>query len=83
MTEMPEETYAHLEGLDCLFMNALRITPHPTHQSLAQALAQVERIRPREAYFIHASHQLGLHAEVEPTLPPYVHLAYDGLVIEA
>ena len=83
MTEMPEETYARLEGLDCLFMNALRITPHPTHQSLAQALGQVERIRPREAYFIHASHQLGLHAEVEPTLPPHVHLAYDGLVIEA
>ena len=83
MTEMPEETYAHLEGLNCLFMNALRVTPHPTHQSLAQALEQVERIRPREAYFIHASHQLGLHAEVEPTLPPHVHLAYDGLVIEA
>ena len=83
MTEMPEETYAHLEGLNCLFINALRITPHPTHQSLAQALEQVERIRPREAYFIHASHQLGLHAEVESTLPPHVHLAYDGLVIEA
>ena len=57
MTEMPEETYAHLEGLDCLFMNALRVMPHPTHQSLAQALEQVERIRPREAYFIHASHR--------------------------
>ncbi|ADY35577.1 beta-lactamase domain protein [Phocaeicola salanitronis DSM 18170] len=82
MTEMPAETYACLEGLDCLFMNALRLTPHPTHQSLSQALEQVERIRPRKAYFIHASHQLGMHAEVEATLPPHVRLAYDGLTVE-
>ena len=82
MTEMPAETYACLEGLDCLFMNALRLTPHPTHQSLSQALEQLERIRPRKAYFIHASHQLGMHAEVEATLPPHVRLAYDGLTVE-
>lgn len=82
MTEMPAETYACLEGLDCLFMNALRLTPHPTHQSLFQALEQVERIRPCKAYFIHASHQLGMHAEVEATLPPHVRLAYDGLTVE-
>ena len=82
MTEMPAETYACLEGLDCLFMNALRLTPHPTHQSLSQALEQVERIRPRKAYFIHASHQLGMHAAVEATLPPHVRLAYDGLTVE-
>ena len=82
MTEMPAETYACLEGLDCLFMNALRLTPHPTHQSFSQALEQVERIRPRKAYFIHASHQLGMHAEVEATLPPHVRLAYDGLTVE-
>ena len=82
MTEMPAETYACLEGLDCLFMNALRLTPHPTHQSLSPALEQVVRIRPRKAYFIHASHQLGMHAEVEATLPPHVRLAYDGLTVE-
>lgn len=82
MTEMPAETYTCLEGLDYLFMNALRLTPHPTHQSLSQALEQVERIGPRKTYFIHASHQLGRHAEIERILPSHVRLAYDGLTVE-
>ena len=28
------------------------------------------------------SHHMGLHAEVEKQLPPHVHMAYDGLVVE-
>lgn len=82
MSYMPAESYPCLEGLDCLFMNALRIMPHPTHQSLEEALKQTERIQARETYFIHISHQLGLHAEVEKTLPPHVHLAFDGMEVE-
>ena len=62
-------------------MNALRPAPHPTHQSLSEALEQVRRIRPRETYLVHMSHHMGLHAEVDATLPPHVHLAYDGLEV--
>lgn len=82
MSYMPEESYACLNGLDCLFMNALRISPHPTHQSLEEALRQAARIQARETYFIHISHQLGLHTEVEHRLPPHVHLAFDGMKVE-
>lgn len=82
MLSMPEESYPLLEGLDCLIINALRIDPHPTHQSLSEALLQVERIAPKETYIIHMSHHLGLHKDVEATLPPHVHLAYDGLEID-
>lgn len=82
MSYMPEESYACLNGLDCLFMNALRISPHPTHQSLEEALRQAARIQARETYFIHISHQLGLHTEVEHRLPPHVHLAFDGMEVE-
>lgn len=81
MTVIPEASYAYLEGLDCLVMNALRIDPHPTHQSLAEAMEQAKRIGAGETYFIHASHQIGLHAEVEAELPPHMHLAYDGLEV--
>ena len=42
----------------------------------------VRRIGPRVAYLTHISHQLGLHAEVEPALPEGVRLAYDGLKIK-
>lgn len=81
MLSMPEESYSLLEGLDCLVINALRIEPHPTHQSLEEALHQVERIAPKETYFIHMSHHLGLHRTVEALLPPHVHLTYDGMEI--
>ena len=82
MLTMPDESYEFLQGLDYLFINALRIEPHWTHQSLAEALEQASRIGAGETYFIHMSHHMGLHAEVEKQLPPHVHMAYDGLVVE-
>ena len=82
MTTMPEETYSKLENLDVLVMNALRIEPHWTHQSLSEALEKAERIGAKETYFVHMSHQIGLHAEVDASLPERVHLAYDGMEIE-
>ena len=39
-------------------------------------------VSPREAYLTHMSHDIGLHAETESTLPPHVHMAYDTLEIE-
>lgn len=79
---IPEEEYAKLKNLDTLVINALRINEHISHQTLNEALANVERIAPKRAYFIHMSHQIGLHAEVEKKLPPNVFLSYDGLEIE-
>lgn len=76
---LPEEEYAKLEGLDVLILTALRRGSHPTHESLEEALVNIERIRPKETYLIHMSHRIGLHEEVEKELPPHVHLAYDGL----
>ncbi len=78
---IPEEEYAKLEGLDVLVLDALRYEPHPSHESLGEALAQIERIRPRETYLIHMSHRIGLHARIEKELPPHVHYAYDGLAV--
>lgn len=82
MLTVPEESYPLLEGLDCLIMNALRIEKHWTHQSLDEALKQAERIGPKETYFIHMSHQIGLHKQVNQDLPPHTHLAFDGMTWE-
>ena len=79
---IPEEEYAKLENLDVLIIDALRAEPHPSHESLGEALANIARIRPKESYLIHMSHRIGLHAVVEKELPPHVHYSYDGLVIE-
>ncbi|NCC10197.1 MAG: MBL fold metallo-hydrolase [Bacteroidia bacterium] len=81
MLTMPEESYEQLSGLDVLIVNALRTAPHQTHQHLKSALELVERLRPKQTFLIHMSHDMGLHAEVERELPPQVHLAYDGLEI--
>ena len=82
MSFCPEETYAYLKGVDTLVVNALRFTTHPTHQSISEAIAFARRVGARVTYFIHMSHQAGLHAETEQKLPEGMHLAYDGLQIE-
>lgn len=79
---IPEEEYDKLSGLDILVINALRIEEHMSHLNLEQALAEVEKIRPQKAYFIHMSHHMGLHEEVQKRLPQNVFLSYDGLEIE-
>lgn len=79
LKSLPEEEFAKLQGLDVLILTALRREEHPAHESLEEALAVIGRLHPKEAYLIHMSHRIGLHAGVEKELPPHVHLAYDGL----
>ena len=82
MLTMPESEYHLLQGLDVLVMNALRPQPHGTHQSISEALENVKLVAPKETYFVHMSHHAGLHAEAEKELPPHVHFAYDGMVVD-
>jgi phosphoribosyl 1,2-cyclic phosphate phosphodiesterase len=81
VSEIPESSLSLLAGLDVLIVDALRLKPHPTHQTLAQALAMVERLKPRRAFFTHIAHELG-HEQINSTLPEHVKLAYDGLRLE-
>jgi phosphoribosyl 1,2-cyclic phosphate phosphodiesterase len=67
-----------LRGAEVLVLNALRERPHPTHLSVAEALAVVAEVRPRVAYFVHLCHELS-HAAGSALLPPGVEIAYDGL----
>ena len=78
-----DEEYAKMKQVDVLVINALRKQPHLSHQTLDEALRVIERVQPREAYLVHMSHHMGLTAEVEKELPPHVHFAYDGLVVES
>ncbi|MBL8994119.1 MAG: MBL fold metallo-hydrolase [Spirochaetia bacterium] len=75
---IPEETEAELKNLDGLVLNALRFKEHTTHFNLEQALAVVERLKPKQAWFVHMTHDVS-HQTVSATLPPNVFLAHDGL----
>ena len=79
---VPESSMALLHGLDDLIIDALRDIPHPMHQTVAQALALVQKLGPRRAWFTHIAHDLS-HAETNQRLRDAgfsnVQLAYDGL----
>lgn len=77
---IPEPSLERLSGLDVLFLDGLRHREHPTHSTVKQALAYVDRLKPRRAYLTHICHDLG-QAETERTLPPRVAMAYDGMQI--
>lgn len=78
---IPPEEMDKLRGLDVLVINALRKEKHYSHYCLPEALDVIATVAPREAYLIHVSHEMGLYAEVNASLPPHVQLAYDGLTV--
>jgi len=80
-SEIPESSMDQLEGLDILFLDALRHKPHPTHSTVKSSLATVNRLRPKRAFFTHICHDLG-HEATNASLPKHVRLAYDGMKLE-
>jgi phosphoribosyl 1,2-cyclic phosphate phosphodiesterase len=76
--QIPDETWPLLAGLDTLVLDCLRPARHPTHFSLAEALAVAARVAARRTLLTHMGHELG-HAVTSATLPAGVELAYDGL----
>jgi phosphoribosyl 1,2-cyclic phosphate phosphodiesterase len=80
-SDIPEGSLERLQGLDILFLDALRHTPHPTHSTVDNSLRIVELLRPKRAFFTHVSHDLR-HEATNAELPPHVQLAYDGMKLE-
>jgi phosphoribosyl 1,2-cyclic phosphate phosphodiesterase len=84
-SELPNSSMPLLEGLDDLILDALRDIPHPMHQTVVQALALIDRLKPKRAWFTHIAHDLA-HTETNERLLklglPHVKLAYDGLQLD-
>lgn len=80
VSAIPEGAIHHLDGLDLWIIDALRPRPHPTHFSLDEALAWVERVKPREAVLTNLHTDLD-HAALVKRAPPGVRPAHDGMVI--
>ena len=80
-SEIPDSSMRQLEGLDILFLDALRHKPHPTHSTVKNSVAIVEKLKPKRAFFTHICHDLG-HEATNSMLPKNVRLAYDGLKLE-
>jgi riboflavin kinase/FMN adenylyltransferase len=84
-SRLPDSSMKLLDGLDELVLDALRDIPHPMHQTVDQALALIQQLRPRRAWFTHIAHDLP-HSATNDRLRqmgfPHVQLAHDGLQFE-
>ncbi len=75
------EQLERIKSIPLLVLNALRMEPHLSHLSLAEALEIVDIVSPGRAVFIHFSHEIGFHEATSRLLPDGVELAYDGMRI--
>lgn len=71
-----------IRGSRVIVLNALRNSRHTSHFSVGEAVDILKKLEPEAAFLTHLSHFVGLHEEVNKTLPAFVRLAYDGLEVE-
>src|SRR6185295_7712525 len=79
--DLPKASVKALAGLDLWIVDALRYMPHPSHFSVADALAWIERVAPARAILTNMHTDLDYEA-LRVSLPPGVEPAYDGMRIE-
>jgi phosphoribosyl 1,2-cyclic phosphate phosphodiesterase len=82
LVDFPESAEAALTGLDVWIVDALRITPHPTHAHLEKTLGWIERFKPRRAILTNLHIDLDYRALAD-SLPDGVEPAYDGMTFQA
>ncbi len=81
VSAFPEPTVARLQDLKLLVIDALQYRPHPSHFSLDEALAWIERLKPERAILTHMHIPLDYETVIKAT-PDNVEPAYDGLAVE-
>jgi len=81
MSDLDDEAQYQLQGLDVWIVDALRPTPHPSHLSVDEALAWIERLKPKRAILTHMHVDLD-YDTLRRTLPSHVEPGFDGMVIE-
>lgn len=82
MSTLPAAEHSKFDGISTLVVNALRHEPHPTHQTIAEAVEFARSVNADHTYFIHLSHGAGTHAKSNAALPDGIEFAYDGLEID-
>jgi phosphoribosyl 1,2-cyclic phosphate phosphodiesterase len=78
LKNLPAASVAALAGLEVWVVDALRYAPHPSHFNLDEALAWIDRIRPRRTILTNLHSDLD-YEELRRKLPAHVEPAYDGI----
>ncbi|HML07230.1 MAG TPA: MBL fold metallo-hydrolase [Xanthobacteraceae bacterium] len=80
LSGLPPASIAMLADLDVWILDALRYRPHPSHLSLADALAWIESLKPRRAILTNLHADLDYEA-LRKAVPPHVEPAFDGMTL--
>lgn len=78
VSAIPESSFALLQDLDVLLLDCLRETSHPTHINIEQSLAYIGRIKAKQSYLIHMTHEIE-YTSLSNKLPKNVFVGFDGL----
>jgi phosphoribosyl 1,2-cyclic phosphate phosphodiesterase len=81
LSDIPKESWSALQDLDLWIVDGLRYAPHPSHFSVNDALAWIERFKPKRAVITN------MHADLDyevlrQSLPDDVIPAYDGMRLQ-
>ena len=80
VSSIPEPAWPHLQNLDCWIVDALRRDPHPTHSHLANTLAWINKVQPKQAVLTNMHNDLD-YATIAAETPDHIQPAYDGLTL--
>jgi len=80
VSAIPTECLDYLRDLDLWIIDALRIAPHPSHFTLAEALGWIEQMKPKRAVLTNLHTDLDYRGLLE-SVPENVVPAYDGLTL--
>jgi phosphoribosyl 1,2-cyclic phosphate phosphodiesterase len=81
LNNLPPQSVNALADLDVWIVDALRYKPHPSHLSVDESLAWIERLKPARAILTNLHSDLD-YDELRGRLPAHVEPAFDGLSIE-
>lgn len=81
LSGIPLRSEHAVSDLDVWIVDALRPTPHPSHLSLPESLALIERLKPRQAVLTNLHIDMD-YATVAASTPKDVAPAFDGMQID-
>ncbi|MCQ2396140.1 MAG: MBL fold metallo-hydrolase [Lentisphaeria bacterium] len=77
-SRIPDETYALLDGVTDVVLDALRWKEHPTHFNIIQAEREFKKIGAKRGWLTHLTHDI-LYERDQHNVAEGCTLAYDGL----
>ena len=78
---LDDAAFAALAGVECWIVDALRLTPHPSHAHVARTLEWIAKVAPRRAVLTNMHVDLD-YETLRRDLPAGVEPAYDGMTFD-